>query len=86
MNAITEVFTKGRETGKPLLIGATKSNMGHAEPAAALCAVTKVLLSLQRGVIPRNLHFKTPNPNIPAIQDGRIQVSIAIYSLQLKSL
>jgi len=74
VNAITEVFTPGRPTGKPLLIGATKSNMGHGEPAAALCAVSKVALALKYGVIPQNLHFKTPNPNIPALSDGRIRV------------
>jgi fatty acid synthase len=76
VNAITEVFTNGRNKDHPLLMGATKSNMGHAEPAAALCAVTKVALSLQKGIIPSNLHFKNPNPNIPAIMDGRIQVRL----------
>lgn len=32
INAITDVFCKGRQG--PLLIGSTKSNMGHPEPAS----------------------------------------------------
>lgn len=32
LNSITDVFCKGRQT--PLLIGSTKSNMGHPEPAS----------------------------------------------------
>lgn len=35
---------------------------------------TQVLLSLERGVWAPNLHFSSPNPDIPALFDGRIQV------------
>ncbi|PIO30634.1 hypothetical protein AB205_0176740 [Aquarana catesbeiana] len=35
---------------------------------------TKVILSLEHGVWAPNLHYKNPNPDIPALQDGRIQV------------
>lgn len=35
---------------------------------------TKVLLSLERGVWAPNLHFNNPNPDIPALTDGRVQV------------
>lgn len=34
----------------------------------------QVLLSLEHGVWPPNLHFHSPNPEIPALQDGRLQV------------
>ena len=76
LNAITSVFCDGRapEMG-PLLIGSVKSNMGHPEPASGLCGVTKVLLAMQHGVIPPNLHFNSPNPDIPALLDGRLKVS-----------
>lgn len=33
-----------------------------------------MLLSLERGVWAPNLHFNSPNPDIPALTDGRIQV------------
>ncbi|KAM4844089.1 fatty acid synthase [Thomomys bottae] len=58
----------------PLLIGSTKSNMGHPEPASGLAAVAKVLLSLEHGLWAPNLHFHNPNPDIPALLDGRLRV------------
>lgn len=33
-----------------------------------------MLLSLEHGVWAPNLHFHSPNPEIPALQDGRLQV------------
>ncbi|XP_041672485.1 fatty acid synthase [Cheilinus undulatus] len=72
VNGIVSTFcTSNRE---PLLIGSTKSNMGHPEPASGLAALAKVCLSLERGVWAPNLHFNNPNPDIPALTDGRIQV------------
>jgi len=74
LNSIAEVFCKDRPAGKPLLIGSVKSNMGHSEPASGLCSVAKVLLAMQEGVIPGNLHFQSPNLDIPALSDGRFKV------------
>lgn len=34
----------------------------------------QVILSLEHGVWAPNLHYKNPNPDIPALHDGRIQV------------
>ncbi|OCT62677.1 fatty acid synthase [Xenopus laevis] len=61
-------------TREPLLLGSTKSNMGHPEPASGLAALAKVILSLEHGVWAPNLHYKTPNPDIPALQEGLVQV------------
>ncbi|XP_061706554.1 fatty acid synthase-like [Cydia pomonella] len=72
VNSIAELFCKDRRT--PLLLGSVKSNMGHAEPASGLCSIAKLVIAMERGVIPANLHFKTPNKNIPAFRDGCIQV------------
>ncbi|KAM3592126.1 uncharacterized protein V6R79_013180 [Siganus canaliculatus] len=72
IKGIVSVFCKSKRD--PLLIGSTKSNMGHPEPASGLAALAKVLLSLERGVWAPNLHFNNPNPDIPALTDGRIQV------------
>ncbi|XP_059050780.1 fatty acid synthase-like [Achroia grisella] len=72
VNAIAELFCKDRKT--PLLLGSVKSNMGHSEPASGLCSITKVLIAMEKGVIPGNLHFKSPNPDIPALSDGRLKV------------
>lgn len=72
INSITDFFCKDRKT--PLLIGSVKSNMGHAEPAAGVCSIAKVLLAMESGVIPGNLHYKSPNPELYGIVDGRVKV------------
>lgn len=48
--------------------------MGHSEPASGLCSLAKIVISLESGKIPGNIHFATPNPDIPALLDGRLQV------------
>lgn len=78
VGAIVEVFCTGRT--KPLLIGALKSNMGHGEPASALSAVIKVLVAMECRLLPPNLHYNIPNPDIPALVDGRLTVSIIATS------
>lgn len=75
LNALTRVFCDRRnaEAG-PLLIGSVKSNMGHPEPASGLAGVTKVVLAMQHGLLPPNLHFNSPNTDIAALLDGRLKV------------
>ncbi|CAG7734024.1 unnamed protein product [Allacma fusca] len=70
--AITNVFCDGRKG--PLHIGSVKSNMGHSEHASGLCGIAKVLLAHSFGQLPANLHYNTPNEEIPSLQDGRINV------------
>uniref|UniRef100_A0A8D0GNS8 Fatty acid synthase n=1 Tax=Sphenodon punctatus TaxID=8508 RepID=A0A8D0GNS8_SPHPU len=72
LNGIVSVFCQSDR--EPLLIGSTKSNMGHPEPASGLAALAKVVLSLEHGLWAPNLHYNTPNPDIPALEDGRVQV------------
>ena len=48
----------------PLYVGSVKTNIGHTEGASGLAGVIKAVLSLERGAIAPNLHFKTPNPQI----------------------
>ncbi|XP_012229663.2 fatty acid synthase [Linepithema humile] len=72
INSVDELFCKNRTA--PLLIGSIKSNMGHSEPASGLCAIAKMLIAMEAGVIPANLHFESPNPNIPGLLEGRLKV------------
>lgn len=72
LNGIIRALCSKRK--EPLLIGSTKSNMGHPEPASGLAALAKVLLSLEHGVWAPNLHFHNPNPEIPALQNGQLRV------------
>ncbi|XP_029849141.2 fatty acid synthase [Ixodes scapularis] len=73
LSAISNVFC-GEGRKEPLLIGSVKSNMGHSEAAAGICSLAKVILSMETGTIPGNLHFNEPNPGIPSLNDGSVRV------------
>ena len=64
LEAAAAAYGKGREVDRPLLIGSVKTNIGHLEPAAGVAGLIKVVLAMQRGVIPRHLHFHEPNPQM----------------------
>lgn len=72
VNSITDFFCKNRKT--PLLIGSVKSNMGHSEPASGVCSIAKMLLAMEEGIIPANLHYCKPNPDLYGLLDGRLKV------------
>ncbi len=63
--ATGKAYRVGRDADRPLLIGSVKTNIGHLESAAGAAALIKVLLALRRGVIPKHLNFRDPNPEIP---------------------
>lgn len=73
LNSITDVFCKNRKS--PLLIGSVKSNMGHAETASGMCSLAKVLIAMELGIIPGNLHFNEPNPDVSGLLDGKLKVA-----------
>lgn len=72
ISAISKFFCNNRPN--PLLIGSVKSNMGHSEPVAGLCAISKVILAMETRILPKNLHYNQPNPELTSIIDGRIKV------------
>ncbi|MFP4493289.1 MAG: SDR family NAD(P)-dependent oxidoreductase [Puniceicoccaceae bacterium] len=63
--ALDAVFREGRRSDDPLRVGSVKTNIGHLEAAAGVAGVIKAALILRNRGIPRNLHFRTPNPGIP---------------------
>ena len=62
VNAIGTVYGNRQE---PLILGAVKSNIGHLEAAAGIASIIKVVLALHHQQIPPQLHWHTPNPDIP---------------------
>ncbi|GED96338.1 polyketide synthase Pks13 [Gordonia crocea] len=63
-DALGRVVGKGREPGKPALLGSAKTNFGHMESAAGAGALAKIVLSLTKGKLPPSLNYAGPNPYI----------------------
>ena len=62
--ALGTILGSGRKPADSLWVGSIKTNIGHLEASAGLAGLVKAALVAQRGVVPPNLHFVTPNPNI----------------------
>jgi NAD(P)-dependent dehydrogenase (short-subunit alcohol dehydrogenase family)/acyl carrier protein len=65
IEALAEVYGRGRAAEKPLLVGSVKTNIGHLESGSGMAGLIKILLSFEHGRIPAHLHFARPNPHIP---------------------
>ncbi|KAI6355122.1 hypothetical protein MCOR25_008327 [Pyricularia grisea] len=57
--------TIAAKKSQPLVIGSVKPNIGHLESASGVAALIKSILALEKGLIPPQVFFKTPNPAIP---------------------
>ncbi|KAE8377420.1 hypothetical protein BDV26DRAFT_215055 [Aspergillus bertholletiae] len=62
--AIGSIFRDYRSADDPLYIGSVKSSVGHLEGASGVAGVIKVVLALEKGIIPPNAGLEKLNNRI----------------------
>lgn len=62
-----------RDPSQPLLVGSVKAAIGHTEAASGLASVIKVVMGLEKGIVPPNSNFQRRNPKLD-LSEWNIQV------------
>ncbi|MEU0590238.1 beta-ketoacyl synthase N-terminal-like domain-containing protein [Streptomyces ardesiacus] len=63
-NALLATYGQDRDPRRPLLLGSFKSNIGHAQSAAGVGGVIKMIEAMRHGELPRTLHVDRPTPAV----------------------
>ena len=65
VGALAEVFGRGRDAARPLLLGSVKTLVGHLEVAAGMAGLIKVILALEHETVPGYPQLQELSSRIP---------------------